>query len=104
MKRASHVIRFINKKILELESILSGMTIIVQIVTKKTLVKWIQISSKWNVCLDDSWMPKAYPRLRKLYPNLPYLYEENNKFDDSIDSSNHHIQKWLLQLIITKHN
>ena len=94
MKRAGHVIRFINKKILELEPILSGMTIIEQIVMKKTLLKWIQISSKWNVCLDDSWMPKAYPRLRKFYPNLPELYEENNKFNDSIDNSNLLIKKW----------
>ena len=104
MKRTGHAIRFINKKICTLRPILSGMTTIEKRAMKKTLITWIRISAKWNVSLDDSWIPKAYPRMKKLYPNLPHLYEENKESVDLIDNTNNIVNKWLLQIISTKHN
>ena len=71
---------------------------------KKTLITWIRISSKWNVTLDDSRIPKAYPRMKRLYPNLPHPYEENKESVDLIDNTNNIVNKWLLQIISTKHN
>ena len=67
MKRAGDKTSFINKRILELDPILSHLSISKRIDVMNFLVEWIRLSARWNVRLDkDMWPPKAYPKLKRL--------------------------------------
>ena len=58
---------FINKRILELDPILSCITISERIDVMDFLVEWVRLSARWNVRLDIfMWPPSVYPKLKRL--------------------------------------